>query len=91
MTQTTTGGGGGAMSTGAGGSGQSGGSTAGKVAAGVRWVGRIDDKTDATKPKFGWGGVGFVAKVNGTTLNVQVSNEKAISSSRWSTESPSTG
>jgi len=79
MPQTTTGGGSaGAMSTGAGGSGPSGGSVAGRVAAGVRWVGRIDDKTDATKPRFGWGGVGFVADVTGATLNVQVSNEKAI-------------
>jgi hypothetical protein len=77
MTTTGTGGGGGMQSGGTGGSSSVGGTTAGRVAAGVRWVGRVDDKTDATKPKFGWGGSGFVASVNGASLTVQLNNERA--------------
>jgi hypothetical protein len=79
MTMSGSGGatGSGGASAGTGGSGGSGavsgGMVAGRVAAGVRWVGRVDDKTDPTKPKFNWGGSGFVAQVNGTSLTVQIS------------------
>jgi hypothetical protein len=77
MTTTGAGGGAGTQSMGTGGASSSGGSTVGRVAAGVRWVGRVDDKTDATKPKFGWGGSGFVASVKGASLTVQLNNTSA--------------
>jgi len=61
--------------TGAGGSSPTGGGpSAGKVAAGVRWVGRIDT-SNAASPKFGWGGVGFVAQVSGTAVSVKLNND----------------
>jgi hypothetical protein len=55
------------------------GDAKGKIVAGMRWVGRVD-ATDPTKPKFGWGGSGFVAMVNvtGTTLSVKVNNDNVI-------------
>ena len=37
----------------------------GVVAAGVRWVGRVDTTTDAAHPRFSWSGTGFVARVLG--------------------------
>ncbi len=76
MVQAGTGGvGGGAVGTGGtGGSGPVGGMTAGKVAAGVRWVGRVDT-TDPSKPKFNWGGSGFVAQVTGSTLTVTINSD----------------
>jgi lysophospholipase L1-like esterase len=76
-------GGSGAGGTGAGGAGQggsgAGGSGAGGsgggvpdvIAAGVRWVGRVD-LTDAAHPKFAWSGSGFVAHFNGTSLSAQL-------------------
>jgi lysophospholipase L1-like esterase len=73
----SSGGQGGSAGSGSGGSGGQGGGTIGKVAAGVRWVGRVDT-TDPTKPKFGWGGVGFVARISGTSLSVQVNNDNTV-------------
>jgi lysophospholipase L1-like esterase len=49
------------------------------LAAGVRWVGRVD----ASKPsavKFAWSGTGFVATVNGTKISVTLQTEGATSS-----------
>jgi lysophospholipase L1-like esterase len=43
----------------------------GIVAAGVRWVGRVD-LTDSTRPRFSWSGTGFVAKFSGTSLSMQL-------------------
>jgi lysophospholipase L1-like esterase len=41
------------------------------VAAGVRWVGRVDTTTPA-KPRFSWSGTGFVARFSGTSLDMQL-------------------
>jgi lysophospholipase L1-like esterase len=41
------------------------------VAAGVRWVGRVD-LTDAQHPRFSWSGSGFVARFSGTGLSIQI-------------------
>ena len=50
----------------------------GVVAAGVRWVGRVDTTTP-TAPRFGWSGTGFIAHLSGTglsaALSVTASNE----------------
>jgi len=77
-------GGGTAGSVGAGGAGGSGPAPAlndpkGKIVAGVRWVGRFD-ATDPTKPRFGWGGSGFVAQVavTGTSLSVSLNDDHII-------------
>jgi hypothetical protein len=62
---------------GAGGSNPMGGGAAtGKVAAGVRWVGRID-ASNADAPKLGWGGVGFVAEASGTSVSAKLNNDDA--------------
>jgi lysophospholipase L1-like esterase len=67
--------GGGAGRGGAGGAaGQSG---SGVVAAGVRWVGRVD-LTDAQHPRFSWSGTGFVARFSGTSLAVQMNSSGAF-------------
>jgi len=52
---------------------------AGKVAGGVRWVGRVDT-TDPTRPKFNWGGSGFIAQVatTGPSLGVALNNDQVI-------------
>jgi len=42
------------------------------VAAGVRWVGRVDITTDAAHPRFAWSGTGFVARFMGTSLTAQL-------------------
>jgi lysophospholipase L1-like esterase len=42
------------------------------VAAGVRWVGRVDITTDAAHPRFAWSGTGFIAKFTGTSLTAQL-------------------
>jgi lysophospholipase L1-like esterase len=42
------------------------------VAAGVRWVGRVDTTTDAVHPRFSWSGTGFVAQLMGTSLSAQL-------------------
>jgi lysophospholipase L1-like esterase len=41
------------------------------VAAGVRWVGRVD-LTDGQKPRFSWSGTGFVARFTGTSLAIEI-------------------
>ncbi len=57
----------------AAGSAGTGGGSAGVVAAGARWVGRVD-LTDAQHPRFSWSGTGFVAQFSGTSLAVQINN-----------------
>ena len=42
---------------------------AGVVAAGVRWIGRVDTASDAAHPRFSWSGSGFVARFQGTSLS----------------------
>jgi lysophospholipase L1-like esterase len=67
-------GGAGASGTGASGTGGAGGAGAtdpGIIAAGVRWIGRVDT-TDPNKPRFAWSGSGFVAEFSGTSLSVQL-------------------
>ena len=44
---------------------------AGVVAAGVRWIGRVDT-TNAAQPRFSWSGTGFAAKFNGTSLSADL-------------------
>ncbi|HET9953030.1 MAG TPA: GDSL-type esterase/lipase family protein [Polyangiaceae bacterium] len=44
------------------------------IAAGVRWVGRVD-VSDPSTPKFAWSGVGFVATVAGTEIAVKLKSE----------------
>jgi lysophospholipase L1-like esterase len=44
----------------------------GVVAAGVRWVGRVDTTTP-TAPRFGWSGTGFIAQFSGTGLTAAIS------------------
>jgi hypothetical protein len=60
---------------GAAGSGGAGGT--GVVAAGVRWVGRVD-LTDAQRPRFSWSGTGFVARFSGTSLAIQINSSGAF-------------
>jgi hypothetical protein len=64
-------GGGGALGTDAGPGGTS------VVAAGVRWVGRVDT-TNVNQPKFAWSGTGFVAEVSGTAVSVKLDNGNAF-------------
>jgi lysophospholipase L1-like esterase len=45
----------------------------GLVAAGVRWVGRVD-LTDALHPRFSWSGTGFIARFSGTSLSIDIDN-----------------
>jgi lysophospholipase L1-like esterase len=45
---------------------------AGVVAAGVRWVGRVDVTSDAAHPRFAWSGTGFVARFDGTSLSADL-------------------
>jgi len=42
------------------------------VAAGVRWIGRVDT-TNPDQPRFAWSGTGFVARFDGTSLTAQLS------------------
>jgi lysophospholipase L1-like esterase len=71
---------GGADMTGVGGASGDGGGTdsgvavppAGVVAAGVRWLGRVDT-TNPAAPRFSWSGTGFVAQLSGTGLSVDLS------------------
>jgi lysophospholipase L1-like esterase len=44
------------------------------VAAGVRWVGRVD-AADAGAPRFAWSGSGFVATVSGAAISVSLRTE----------------
>jgi len=43
------------------------------IAAGVRWVGRVDVQ-DPAKPRFGWSGTGFVGTLSGDTISVKLSS-----------------
>src|SRR5262245_58956760 len=43
------------------------------VAAGVRWVGRVDATSNPAQPRFAWSGTGFVARFDGTSLTAQLS------------------
>jgi lysophospholipase L1-like esterase len=60
--------------TGAGGTGSADGTTV--VAAGVRWRGRVDT-SDASAPRFGWSGSGFVGRFSGTSIAVELKNDDA--------------
>jgi lysophospholipase L1-like esterase len=66
---------GGAAGGGAGGLGGAG--APGVVAAGVRWVGRVD-LTNAQQPRFSWSGTGFVARFSGTSLAIQINSSGAF-------------
>ena len=77
--------GGGASTDGApgGGAGNGGGGSSGKdagggdtsvVAAGVRWIGRVDT-SDASAPRFSWTGSGFAAQFTGTSVGVDLKND----------------
>ena len=46
------------------------------VAAGVRWIGRVDT-SDASAPRFGWTGSGFAARFSGTSIGVDLKNDDA--------------
>jgi lysophospholipase L1-like esterase len=61
-----------------GGAGDSGGG-GGILAAGVRWVGRVD-ASNTNAVKFAWSGTGFVGTVNGTKISVKLQTEGATSS-----------
>ncbi len=60
-----------------GGSGTDGGGQTGVVAAGLRWVGRVD-LGDPQRPRFSWSGTGFVARFSGTSLSVQLDSTGAF-------------
>ncbi len=45
---------------------------AGVVAAGVRWVGRVDTTSNPAQPRFAWSGTGFVARFSGTSLAAEL-------------------
>ncbi len=50
---------------------------AGVVAAGVRWVGRVDT-TDPAAPRFSWSGTGFIAQFSGTALTARLVSNAAV-------------
>jgi lysophospholipase L1-like esterase len=62
---------------GTGGSTDGGAGSPGVVAAGVRWVGRVD-LTDAQRPRFSWSGSGFVARFSGSSLSIQINSSGAF-------------
>ena len=49
----------------------------GVVAAGVRWVGRVD-LSSPQRPRFSWSGTGFVARFTGTSLSLQINSSGAF-------------
>jgi lysophospholipase L1-like esterase len=53
------------------------GARAGVVAAGVRWIGRVD-LGDAARPRFSWSGTGFAARFRGTSLTARLANGGAF-------------
>jgi lysophospholipase L1-like esterase len=57
--------------TGIDGSGSDGTTT---VAAGVRWIGRVDT-SNANAPRFAWTGTGFTARFSGTSVGVDLKND----------------
>jgi lysophospholipase L1-like esterase len=62
-------------STGAGGSTGNGDNDDGTViAAGVRWLGRVDTSSVVDHPRFAWSGSGFIARFTGTRLTVTLNN-----------------
>jgi len=66
---------------GAGGGGTDGGADGGAenvtvVAAGVRWIGRVDT-SDLSAPRFAWTGTGFTARFSGTAVGVELGNDDA--------------
>ncbi len=70
--ETGPGAGAGSGGTGAGDSADAGGPPGPSVvAAGVRWVGRVD-LGDVQHPRFSWSGTGFVARFAGTGLSIQI-------------------
>ena len=71
------GGGGRGGAAGAGSGGTGGAVATGVVAAGVRWVGRVD-LSDAQRPRFSWSGTGFVARFSGTSLAIQINSSGAF-------------
>jgi lysophospholipase L1-like esterase len=77
---TSSGSGGSAATGGAGGATGSTASDAaadsGVVAAGVRWIGRVD-AADASGPRFAWSGTGFAARFSGTSISVNLKNDDA--------------
>lgn len=44
------------------------------IAAGVRWVGRVDTQS-AGGPRFAWSGTGFVGTLTGDTISVKLKSE----------------
>ena len=46
------------------------------VAAGVRWMGRVDS-TDPHAPRFAWSGAGFTARFSGASIGVDLRNDDA--------------
>jgi lysophospholipase L1-like esterase len=46
------------------------------VAAGVRWMGRVDT-SNASAPRFSWTMVGFAAQFSGTSVGVDLENDDA--------------
>ena len=60
-----------------GGSTDGGAGQPGVVAAGVRWVGRVD-LSDPQQPRFSWSGSGFVARFSGTSLSMQINSSGAF-------------
>ena len=49
----------------------------GVVAAGVRWVGRVD-LSNPQRPRFSWSGSGFVSRFSGTSLSLQINSSGAF-------------
>jgi hypothetical protein len=47
------------------------------LAQGVRWLGRVDI-SDPEEPRFAWSETGFVARFEGTALNVDLDNDDAF-------------
>lgn len=74
----TSGTGGSAGNGGAGGASKEGGAGDGNtvIAAGVRWIGRVD-LADANAPRFGWTASGFAARFTGTAVGVTMKNDDA--------------
>lgn len=71
--------GGGSGNTGGGGGGGGAGAVNGVapvVAAGVRWIGRVD-VSDAAAIKFAWSGTGFVGKLSGSEVSVRLRTDGA--------------
>ncbi|HMI85693.1 MAG TPA: SGNH/GDSL hydrolase family protein [Polyangiaceae bacterium] len=68
--------GGGGASGGADSSVDAGADTTTVVAAGVRWIGRVDT-SDANAPRFAWTSSGFIARFSGTSVGVDLKNDDA--------------